>query len=88
MPDVNVLLAFLAGVASFLSPCSLPLYPSYLSYITGLSVQQLKHEQNKREVRMRTLSHTLAFILAFPSYSTHSDWAPASLANFFTSIRT
>ncbi|MFD2702423.1 cytochrome c biogenesis CcdA family protein [Paenibacillus shunpengii] len=65
MPDVNVLLAFLAGVASFLSPCSLPLYPSYLSYITGLSVQQLKHEQNKREVRMRTLSHTLAFILGF-----------------------
>lgn len=65
MPDVNVWLAFGAGIASFLSPCSLPLYPSYLSYITGLSVQQLKNEQNKREIRLRTLSHTLAFILGF-----------------------
>ncbi|GIO83677.1 cytochrome C biogenesis protein CcdA [Paenibacillus faecis] len=65
MADMNLWVAFGAGVASFISPCCLPLYPSYLSYITGLSVQTLKTEQNKREVRFRTMTHTLAFILGF-----------------------
>ncbi|KHF29368.1 thiol:disulfide interchange protein precursor [Paenibacillus sp. P1XP2] len=65
MSNLNIGIAFLAGLASFISPCCLPLYPSYLSYITGMSVQQLKTEQNKREVRFRTMTHTLAFILGF-----------------------
>ncbi|WP_334071701.1 MULTISPECIES: cytochrome c biogenesis CcdA family protein [Paenibacillus] len=65
MADMNIWVAFGAGIASFISPCCLPLYPSYLSYITGLSVQTLKTEQNKREVRFRTMTHTLAFILGF-----------------------
>jgi len=63
--EINITLAFFAGLASFISPCCLPLYPSYLSYITGMSVQQIKTEQNKKEVRFRTLTHTLAFILGF-----------------------
>lgn len=64
MADLNVGIAFAAGVASFISPCSLPLYPSYLSYITGISVNQIKSD-NSREVRMKTMSHTLFFILGF-----------------------
>ncbi|WP_410514677.1 cytochrome c biogenesis CcdA family protein [Paenibacillus sp. BR2-3] len=65
MSNINAGLAFAAGLASFISPCCLPLYPSYLSYITGLSVQELKTGGNKKEIRFRTLSHTLAFILGF-----------------------
>jgi len=65
LSNINAGLAFAAGLASFISPCCLPLYPSYLSYITGLSVQQLKTEGNTKEVRFRTLTHTLAFILGF-----------------------
>ena len=57
--------AFGAGIASFISPCCLPLYPSYLSYITGVSVADLKSEHPGREVRIRTMSHTLFFILGF-----------------------
>lgn len=49
---------------SFISPCCLPLYPSYISYISGVSVQQLK-EKTTRQVRIRTLTHTLFFILGF-----------------------
>jgi cytochrome c-type biogenesis protein len=62
--DVTIGVAFLAGLASFISPCCLPLYPSYLSYISGISVAQLKTDQTK-EVRLRTLSHTFFFILGF-----------------------
>jgi len=65
LSNINAGLAFAAGLASFISPCCLPLYPSYLSYITGLSVQQLKTGGNTKEVRLRTLSHTLAFIAGF-----------------------
>jgi len=65
LSNLNIWLAFFAGLASFISPCCLPLYPSYISYITGMSVQTLKTEQNKKEVRYRTMSHTLAFILGF-----------------------
>lgn len=62
--DITVWVAFAAGLASFVSPCCLPLYPSYLSYISGISVSQLKTEQTA-EVRLRTLSHTLFFIIGF-----------------------
>src|SRR5206468_10976659 len=47
-------LAFLAGLLSFLSPCTLPLIPSYVGFLTGLSADQL-------EVRRGTaLLHALA----------------------------
>ena len=36
-----VLFAFLGGLLSFLSPCVLPLFPSYLSFVTGMSVTDL-----------------------------------------------
>ncbi|QHW30304.1 cytochrome c biogenesis protein CcdA [Paenibacillus rhizovicinus] len=65
MSDVTVWAAFGAGIASFISPCCLPLYPSYLSYITGVSVSDLKSEHPGREVRVRTMTHTLFFILGF-----------------------
>ncbi len=42
--DLTIWLVAGAGVLSFISPCSLPLYPSYLSYITGVSIQDLKRK--------------------------------------------
>lgn len=62
--DLNIGIAFIAGLISFFSPCCLPLYPSYLSYITGISVSQLKTDTSKK-VRIHTLSHALFFILGF-----------------------
>ncbi|MBW9317319.1 cytochrome c biogenesis protein CcdA, partial [Bacillus subtilis] len=38
MGDVNYFLTFGAGFLSFISPCCLPLYPAFLSYITGVSM--------------------------------------------------
>ncbi|WP_274651774.1 cytochrome c biogenesis CcdA family protein [Paenibacillus humicola] len=65
MSDVTVWAAFGAGIASFISPCCLPLYPSYLSYITGISVTDLKSDRPGKEVRLRTMTHTLFFIIGF-----------------------
>jgi cytochrome c-type biogenesis protein len=65
MTDLNILIAFGAGIASFISPCCLPLYPAYLSYITGVSVSDLKSTNQKASMRVRTMTHTLFFILGF-----------------------
>jgi cytochrome c-type biogenesis protein len=61
---VGLLWAFAAGLFSFLSPCVLPLFPSYLSFITGMSVDRLASEVTAG-ARSRVLLHSLAFIAGF-----------------------
>jgi len=67
--DVSFPLAFLAGVLSFLSPCILPLVPSYVSFITGLSFESLTAEsrENRRRVKRLTIVNSVVFILGFSS---------------------
>ncbi len=50
---------------SFASPCVLPLIPSYLTYITGLSFSQLEAAHPNAKVRLTVLLHSLCFILGF-----------------------
>jgi cytochrome c-type biogenesis protein len=61
--DLTLWLAFGAGVLSFISPCCLPLYPSFLSYITGVSVKDLK--AGKGLFQRQAILHTLFFIIGF-----------------------
>lgn len=61
MNNISILLAFSAGLLSFLSPCVLPLIPAYISYLTGSSVEELKHEKPN----ILTLYRSLGFILGF-----------------------
>jgi cytochrome c-type biogenesis protein len=65
MVEVTWWLALGAGFLSFISPCVLPVYPSYLSYITGVSVGQLKKKSQPWKLRKTTMIHTLFFILGF-----------------------
>jgi cytochrome c-type biogenesis protein len=61
---LGVFVAFTAGLFSFLSPCVLPLFPSYLSFITGMSVDRLSGEATAA-TRAHVLLHSLAFIVGF-----------------------
>jgi cytochrome c-type biogenesis protein len=63
--DISLWIAFCAGILSFFSPCVLPLIPSYLTYITGLSFNQLQDEHPDHQVRMTVLRHSLLFIAGF-----------------------
>lgn len=65
MTDITFLGAFIAGLLSFLSPCVLPLIPSYITYITGISFAELQADVQSHEVRRRTILHSLLFILGF-----------------------
>ncbi len=57
--SLSVLVAFSAGLLSFLSPCVLPLVPSYLTFITGLGLEDVSR------ARRTTLLHALLFVLGF-----------------------
>ncbi len=57
----TLLFAVWAGLLSFLSPCVLPLVPAYLSYMTGLSAEQLVSRQ-RLAGRTQVLAHALAFV--------------------------
>ncbi len=65
MKDVSFPLAFLAGVLSFLSPCVLPLLPSYVSFITGISFEDLTAGVDRKRIRHLTITNSLCFILGF-----------------------
>jgi cytochrome c-type biogenesis protein len=64
VPHLNVLTAFLAGLVSFVSPCVLPLVPSYLSFLTGTSLEDLKTQDSVAE-KARVLAHAIAFVCGF-----------------------
>jgi len=59
--DISILLAFSAGLLSFLSPCVLPLIPAYISYLTGSSIEELKNNKSK----LLTLNRSFGFVLGF-----------------------
>lgn len=61
--DLSVFLAFGAGFLSFVSPCCLPLYPSFISYITGVTMDEVK--KGRAVFQRQALLHTLFFIFGF-----------------------
>jgi cytochrome c-type biogenesis protein len=61
---LGIAVAFTAGLFSFLSPCVLPLFPSYLSFVTGMSVADLQADLTTA-ARRRVLLHALAFVTGF-----------------------
>ncbi|WP_244951560.1 cytochrome c biogenesis CcdA family protein [Sutcliffiella horikoshii] len=62
MENVTFILAFAGGFLAFISPCCLPLYPSFISYITGVSVSELK-ENKDTSIKKNILLHSLFFCI-------------------------
>ncbi len=58
-------MAFGAGVLSFLSPCVLPLVPSYLGFITGMSLDDLRGGTRRGAILVPALAFTGGFSLVF-----------------------
>ncbi|MGJ7920950.1 cytochrome c biogenesis CcdA family protein [Neobacillus sp. LXY-4] len=81
MEDINIFLALGAGFLSFISPCCLPLYPAFLSYITGMSVGELKSENGM--LQKRSLLHTLFFLVGFSVIFIALGFATSFVGQFF-----
>ena len=77
--SVGIFVAFTAGILSFLSPCVLPLVPSYLSFITGMSLEDLQEGIDRRA----TLIHSVIFVAGFTAVFTLLGASASFLGQFF-----
>jgi cytochrome c-type biogenesis protein len=70
MENVTLLAAFVAGVLSFISPCVLPLIPGYLSFVSGVTLDEMRGTGSAAAVaptdaRRRAVTMSIAFVLGF-----------------------
>jgi len=77
--DLGLAIAFTAGLLSFLSPCVLPLVPSYLTFVTGMSLEDLEGGVNRRA----TLIHSVLFVLGFSTIFVLLGATASFLGQFF-----
>ncbi|QQE78051.1 cytochrome c biogenesis CcdA family protein [Alicyclobacillus sp. SO9] len=78
---LSVWVAFGAGVLSFVSPCTLPLFPSYLGYISGISFQDIKSGNVTRPVRVRALTHAFAFVIGLSMLFVLLGWGATEVGS-------
>src|SRR3989344_66943 len=57
--------AFIAGILTFLAPCTLPLVPGYLGFISGVSAQDLQDPLKLKSARKKIFLNGLLFVIGF-----------------------
>lgn len=82
MSQVTVGLSFLAGLASFLSPCVLSLVPAYVGYLGGQSIGQKEQSQ-----KLRTFLHGVVFAAGFSLVFIILGISFAALGNILQDVR-
>jgi cytochrome c-type biogenesis protein len=83
--NMSFFIAFSAGFLSFISPCVLPLVPSYVSYITGLSLDELTSPEGKARAREVAIKNSLMFILGFSTIFIFFGASATFMGRFFLS---
>lgn len=86
MESVSLLLAFSGGFLAFISPCCLPLYPSFISYITGVSVNELK-EKKEISFRRTVFTHSIFFSIGFSLIYYIIGFSFSAIGEFFATYR-
>ena len=86
VPHVTWILAFVAGAVSFLSPCVMPLIPGYLSYVSGVSMDELYAGAPGQTMRIlgQSVLYVLGFALVFVALGASASTIGAVLADYRT----
>ena len=82
---LNLIIAFGAGLISFLSPCVLPLIPGYISYISGESLGDIV--KKKKKILLKTILFSLGFSLVFISFGATASFVGNLLLEYSNSLR-
>jgi cytochrome c-type biogenesis protein len=85
--NVSFGLAFIAGLASFLSPCVFALVPAYVGYLGGRSVAYAGGGTGQTAERWVTFSHGLAFVIGFSFVFVLLGVAASALGGIFYDLR-
>ncbi len=86
MSEVNLILAFAAGLLGFLSPCVVPLIPGYLSFVSGISLGEMSPEERRQHLG-RVLLATSLFVLGFSMIFTGMGASASLLGDLVLSNR-
>jgi cytochrome c-type biogenesis protein len=86
--DFQSLVAFASGLLSFFSPCVLPLVPSYLIFISGISFDDFTEAGAVVKYRKTVLIHSIAFILGFSFVFICLGLSSSLIGNFFSAYQT
>ena len=65
MADPTILIAFSAGLGSFIAPCILPMIPAFLAYISGTTLNEIKQKENFQINKISIVANTIFFVLGF-----------------------
>ena len=65
LDNISFILAFSAGLLSFLSPCVLPLVPAYVSYLTGSAVAEINNNKAKLNLLYKSIGFIIGFTIIF-----------------------
>lgn len=87
MTDLNIFVAFTAGLLSFLSPCVLPIIPSYLSFVSGVSLDEMRAAQIGGRAHRLVVLNSLGFILGFSFVFVSLGASASLLGSLFLSYR-
>ncbi len=89
MPDISLYMAFAAGLISFLSPCVLPLVPGYISFVSGVSFEQLRDNggspfmpgRQRSTTMLNSIFFVVGFSIIFVLLGASATWIGAFLAS-------
>ncbi len=87
MEHISLLVAFGAGLASFLSPCVLPLVPVYLASLCGPEIFEPKVNRFRMPIFLHSLSFVIGFSVVFSLWGAGAGLIGATLADHITVIR-
>ena len=93
MENVTLATAFLAGIISFISPCVLPIVPGYISFVSGVSLQELRSnldidEEKRRRLLRQVGLNSVFFVLGFSVVFVVMGASATYIGNWFAANRT
>jgi len=77
--NYSLAFSFIAGLLSFISPCILPLIPAYLSYITGVSIENIRTGEHYKKNLLLSVVFILGFTLVFTILGASATWLGSQL---------
>ncbi|WP_277601864.1 cytochrome c biogenesis CcdA family protein [Macrococcus armenti] len=85
--DITIAVAFGAGLLSFVSPCVLPIYPAFLSYITGVGYNDLQDSKLNKNAMIHTVFFLLGFSVVYISLGVGIGFISDILISYDNTIR-
>lgn len=81
--NISYLTAYAAGFVTFFAPCLLPIIPAYVSYVSGVSLNDAQQSKaSRRRLMLTSASFVLGFLIVFMAFGLAASWLGSSLIHY------